>query len=109
MEPTLADGDLVLAAAPRRVRAGDIVIVEWPHRAGQLSIKRAVMPRSAGWHVLGDNSTASTDSRHLGPARILATARWMVRPHLRRLPRATATRRHAQARRNRIPTSGITH
>ena len=67
MAPTLRDGDVVVA---RRgvARSGDVVVVTWPQRPGQLSVKRAVRADGGGWFVVGDNDLASTDSRELGPA-----------------------------------------
>ncbi|MCA1822379.1 MAG: nickel-type superoxide dismutase maturation protease [Pseudonocardia sp.] len=68
MSPTLADGDVVLISLRARPRPGAVVLVRWPQRHGQLSIKRAVGRHGAGWWVEGDNPAASTDSRHLGTA-----------------------------------------
>ncbi|WP_285501683.1 S26 family signal peptidase [Actinokineospora sp. NBRC 105648] len=84
MSPALADGDTVLAS--RGVpRVGDIVLVTWDARPGQLSVKRAVRPVGGGWHVEGDNRFGSTDSRTLGPARVHAVVRWRLWPRPRRL------------------------
>ena len=68
MSPTLADGDVVLISLQARPRPGAIVLVRWPQRHDQLSIKRAVGRHGTGWWVEGDNPGASTDSRHLGTA-----------------------------------------
>ncbi len=68
MSPTLADGDVVLINMRTRPRPGSVVVVCWPQRPGQLSIKRAVGRHGSGWWVEGDNLDASTDSRHLGTA-----------------------------------------
>jgi nickel-type superoxide dismutase maturation protease len=68
MSPTLADGDVVLINLRARPRPGSVVVVQWPQRPGQLSIKRAVGRHGSGWWVEGDNPDASTDSRHLGTA-----------------------------------------
>jgi nickel-type superoxide dismutase maturation protease len=82
MAPTLRDGDLVLARRARTPRSGDVVVVTWVARPGQLSIKRAARPDGAGWHVGGDNRDASTDSRDLGPAEVhgVVVARLWPRP-----------------------------
>lgn len=88
MAPTLRDGDVVLA---RRgvARPGDIVVVTWDSRPGQLSVKRAVGPAGGGWLVVGDNDLASTDSRELGPARVHGVVLARLWPRPRRLrPRA---------------------
>ncbi len=85
MSPTLRDGDVVLARRGRRVRAGDVVVVTWAARPGQLSIKRAVRPDGDGWFVTGDNARASTDSRELGAAAVHGVVRWRIWPRPRRL------------------------
>jgi phage repressor protein C with HTH and peptisase S24 domain len=85
MVPTLDDGDLVLARMGARVRPDDLVLVCWPARPGQLSIKRAVWPEGTGWFVVGDNTAASTDSNHLGPAEVLGVIRWRLWPRPRRV------------------------
>ncbi|MFL5736044.1 MAG: S26 family signal peptidase [Actinomycetota bacterium] len=76
MEPTLAEGEWALAIR-RRVRVGDVVVLEHPDRAGFELVKRvaaapgdAVHDRRLGgneWWVEGDRSDASTDSRSFGP------------------------------------------
>ena len=68
MSPTLHDGDVVLARFGATPRPGDVVLVGWAARPGQLSVKRAVRPDGDGWWVLGDNPFGSTDSSTLGPA-----------------------------------------
>jgi SOS-response transcriptional repressor LexA len=68
MSPALSDGDVVVVRRSATARVGDIVLVRWPQRPGQLSIKRVAEP---GYFVLGDNQFASTDSRQLGPAEVL--------------------------------------
>ncbi len=90
MAPTLADGDVVLALPGRAPRAGAVVLVRWPQRPGQLSVKRAARPDGGGWHVLGDFPAASTDSRTLGPAQVVAVV------PLRLWPAPRALRRHAR-------------
>ena len=68
MAPTLSDGDVVLVRFGAPAHAGRVVLVRWPQRPAQLSVKRAVRPEAGGWLVLGDNGAGSTDSRTLGPA-----------------------------------------
>jgi len=80
MAPALHDGDVVLARRGAAVRAGDVVVVSWAARPGQLSIKRAVRPDGGGWFVVGDNDAASTDSRELGPAVVHGVVRGRVWP-----------------------------
>ncbi|WP_026424464.1 S26 family signal peptidase [Actinokineospora inagensis] len=84
MAPTLKDGDIVVVFG-RAPRPGDVVLVTWGHRPGQLSVKRAVRPDGGGWHVEGDNRFGSTDSRELGPANVEAVVRWRLWPNPRRL------------------------
>ncbi len=82
MHPAVRDGDVVLADFGRPPRPGDVVLVRWPARPGQLSVKRAVRPDGRGWWVEGDNPFGSTDSRTLGPAQVPAVvvARLWPRP-----------------------------
>ena len=82
MSPALEDMDTVLVRRTEAPRAGDIVLVTWVSRPGQLSVKRAVRPEEDGWFVTGDNTSASTDSRDLGPAEVhgVVVARLWPRP-----------------------------
>ena len=80
MSPALSDGDVVLARFGRRPAAGDVVLVRWSERPRQLSVKRAVRPVDGGWWVLGDFPEASTDSRALGVAEVVAVVRWRLWP-----------------------------
>jgi hypothetical protein len=81
MSPTLHDGDVVLVRFGATVCPGDVVLVTWAQRPGQLSVKRAVRPDGDGWWVLGDNPYGSTDSRTLGPACAPAVVRYRLWPH----------------------------
>lgn len=113
MRPTLEAGELVLVAPARLagVRHGDVVVVPDPRDRDRRTIKRvaglpgervgtAVGELRAGVGqliVLGDDPTASTDSRTYGPvavADVLAVVVLGVRP-LRRLgpPPTPAPRR----------------
>jgi phage repressor protein C with HTH and peptisase S24 domain len=76
MAPALKDGDVVLVRRTRKARPGDVVLVRWASRPGQLSIKRVKEP---GYFVVGDNPFASTDSRELGPAEVLGVMIYKVR------------------------------
>ncbi|MDP9644251.1 nickel-type superoxide dismutase maturation protease [Actinopolyspora lacussalsi] len=80
MAPTLRDGDIVLLRLRTEPRPGDVVLVRWPSRPNQLSVKRAVCRVEGGWHVTGDHAAASTDSRRLGPAEVLGVLRWRLVP-----------------------------
>lgn len=85
MEPTLQDGDWLLARRVRdgaAVQAGEVVLVEHPARDGLLLVKRALRRTAEGWWVEGDNPDASDDSRTFGvvpDARV--RARVLVRYH----------------------------
>jgi hypothetical protein len=48
MSPALTDGDVVLVTLGARPRPGDVVLVRWPARPGQLSVKRAGRPDGGG-------------------------------------------------------------
>ena len=87
MSPALRDGDVVVARFGTRVRPGDVVLVRWPARPQQLSVKRAVRPVDGGWWVLGDNPFGSTDSRELGPARVAAVVGYRLWPRPGRVRR----------------------
>ncbi len=89
MSPTLHDGDVVLARFGASPRAGDVVLVAWAARPGQLSVKRAVRRVDDGWWVLGDNPFGSTDSRTLGPAQVQAVVRTRLWPRPGHLPART--------------------
>ncbi len=69
MEPTLREGDWLIALPPpRRLRVGDLVVVRDPRDARRLLVKRATAVRPDGTcEVAGDNLTLSTDSRTFGP------------------------------------------
>lgn len=81
MVPALAAGDWILAVRTQRAQAGDVVVLTHPGRPGLLVVKRVGRVGPAGFWVLGDNPTASTDSRDFGPvARIMGRVIWRVRP-----------------------------
>lgn len=86
MSPTLGSGDVVLISLRARPRPGAVVLVRWPERPQQLSIKRAVGRHGQGWWVQGDNPDASTDSRHLGTAEVIGIvlARLYPKPRIQR-------------------------
>ena len=85
MAPTLSDGDVVLVRFGSAARPGDLVLVRWEARPGQLSIKRATGQVDGGWLVSGDNQYGSTDSRTLGPAIVLGVVLARLWPRPRRL------------------------
>jgi phage repressor protein C with HTH and peptisase S24 domain len=80
MAPTLRDGDVILARMRVPAQSGAVVLVRWSERPGQLSVKRAIRHAERGWHVEGDNTVASTDSRVLGPAEVVGVVRWRLAP-----------------------------
>jgi phage repressor protein C with HTH and peptisase S24 domain len=90
MVPTLRTGDVVCVGYGKPPSAGDLVLVRWAARPGQLSVKRAVRPDGSGWHVEGDNPFASTDSRTLGPAEVVGVVRIRLWPRPRVLRRRPA-------------------
>lgn len=93
MVPTLRDGDVVLAWPGRRPRTGEVALVRWPARPGQLSVKRLALSFEGAesddgrWFALGDAALASTDSRTLGPAEALAVVTHRLWPHPGRIGR----------------------
>lgn len=76
MAPTLHDGQLVVGRQTRELVAGDVVIIS---HNGLEKIKRIERHEGDLVYLLGDNPSASTDSRTLGwlPAKtILAKVIW---------------------------------
>lgn len=70
MEPTLSPGDrLLVLRLPARwpLRPGDLVAVADPRAARRLLVKRVSSLGAGTVEVIGDNATASTDSRDFGP------------------------------------------
>jgi phage repressor protein C with HTH and peptisase S24 domain len=85
MVPALKNEDIVLVKWGAKPRPSDVVLVRWAARPDQLSIKRASHQVDGGWHVVGDNPFASTDSEQLGPAEVLGVvkARLWPRPKIK--------------------------
>ncbi len=67
MAPTLRDGDTCLVRRTRRIRPGQVVVIERPDRPGLVIVKRVWRCEPGGWWVEGDNLDASDDSRLFGP------------------------------------------
>lgn len=63
MLPALTPGAIVVGVWPRKLSAGDVVIV---HHGGLDKIKRAREVRPGELFLEGDNSLHSTDSRSFG-------------------------------------------
>jgi signal peptidase I len=68
MTPVLEPGDRVVVLGVGRPRTGDLVACIDPRDGERIMVKRvAGRDPGGGFIVLGDNSGASTDSRHFGP------------------------------------------
>ena len=76
MEPTLSDGDWLIATRARSIRRGDVVVVRHPDGRVDLVKRVSAMPGEtidgltlgpAEYLVVGDNPAASTDGRSFGP------------------------------------------
>lgn len=81
MEPTLNEGDWIIARRGGTVSVGDVVVLERPDRPGLLVVKRVAGVRPEGYWLLGDAPEWSTDSRHFGTVReVLGRVVWRVRP-----------------------------
>lgn len=66
MEPAIRNGEVYLVRRGRRVRVGDVVVMQHPHRPHLLTVKRVVRRDGHGWWVEGDDPTTSSDSRDFG-------------------------------------------
>ncbi len=83
MLPTLRPGDRLLVLRPARARPGAVVAVTDARLPARTMVKRVTAVGAEGVTVLGDNPSASTDSRTLGP---LATAAIRGRAFYRYFP-----------------------
>ena len=81
MVPTLRHGDALLVRRASDARPGDVAVVRFGGDPG-LYVKRLSHRVSGGWWAVGDNPLASTDSRELGPAKVVGRVlfRWWPRP-----------------------------
>ncbi|MCA9325579.1 S26 family signal peptidase [Candidatus Saccharibacteria bacterium] len=76
MHPTLKPGQLVLFTKSRRPKVGDIVMVR---HGGIEKVKRILEIRGDELFLIGDNVSASKDSRHFGWVKqqeIVGRLRW---------------------------------
>lgn len=72
MVPTLRDGDLLLVRrGGRATRKGDVVVARFRSRPDLLVVKRALREQAGGWHLRGDNSLVTDDSRAYGVADVV--------------------------------------
>jgi signal peptidase I len=76
MEPTLRDGDWLVATRAGRPRRGSVVVLAHPNRALDIVKRVAAIPGDEfdgsplgpdQYVVVGDNSASSTDARDFGP------------------------------------------
>ena len=81
MEPTLVDGQGLLAVGTNRAKVGELRCLEHPDRPGFWLVKRvAGVHDDATMTVLSDNRKAtSADSRSFGPVTIEGSYRVIVR------------------------------
>jgi len=72
MTPTFATGALLLVIYPRdaAIRLNTIVTCNDPQKPGRVLVKRVVNRLDDLVELAGDNSPASTDSRHFGLVRV---------------------------------------
>lgn len=86
MEPTLRDGDVLLARRAETAGSGALVVVRWPGDR-PVSVKRLVARDAAGWWVERDSAYEGTDSWSVGAVPLdglLAVVVARVWPHPRR-------------------------
>jgi hypothetical protein len=76
MTPSLLPGDWLLVRHGATVRTGQIVLGEFRSRPDLLVIKRVAESAGDDWLLASDNAEGGSDSRHYGPARVLAVAVW---------------------------------
>jgi hypothetical protein len=81
MEPTLFDGQGLVAIASSRAAVGQLRCLLHPHRAGFWLVKRvAEVHDDATMTVLSDNHEATTtDSRTFGPVPVAGSYRVLLR------------------------------
>ncbi len=87
MRPLLRDGSLIAALPldPAAIlREGDVVVARRPDRQEVEMVKRIqAIDAHGNLFLVGDNPSASTDSRHFGPVSrelVLARVRWRYWP-----------------------------
>jgi nickel-type superoxide dismutase maturation protease len=83
MEPSVRNGDWWLVRRTDRVSPGDVVLLAHPNRPHALIVKRLARREGDGWWVLGDNESASEDSRQFGVvplALVQGRLWWRYRP-----------------------------
>jgi len=82
MRPTYHDGDLVIGwRLCSNLTSGDVIVLRQPDTQ-RIIIKRISKIDGGRYFVLGDNSSASTDSRHFGwieKKAIIAKVLWTTR------------------------------
>ena len=70
MEPSFKEGDFVMVDRMSylfsRPKVGHVVIARHPQKPDMLLLKRIVEESRGMYFIKGDNSLASTDSRHFG-------------------------------------------
>ena len=68
MAPRFREGDAVIVRAPRagEPRPGQVVLVRHPYASSVLLKRVATVSATGALHVVGDDRSASTDSRSFG-------------------------------------------
>ena len=87
MRPVLEPGDRLVVVGVLKPRPGDVVAVADPRDGRRVLVKRVAAVDPGGITVLGDDPTASTDSRTFGAvprALVLGRAVYRYWPEARR-------------------------
>jgi len=80
MEPTLVDGQGLVAVSSSSARPGQLRCLEHPLRPGFWLVKRVESVQGGSMYVVSDNADVdAVDSRHFGPVPVPGSYRVLIR------------------------------